>query len=59
LAERLARFYASSVGIGSVVVDPLFGASERMHATGGLVSFEPGARTAWHRHPAGQILIVT
>jgi quercetin dioxygenase-like cupin family protein len=29
-----------------------------MDATGGLVSFEPGARTAWHRHPAGQILIV-
>jgi quercetin dioxygenase-like cupin family protein len=43
---------------GSVVVDPLFGASDHMHATGGLVSFEPGARTAWHRHPAGQILIV-
>jgi quercetin dioxygenase-like cupin family protein len=44
---------------GSVVVDPLFGASDHMHDTGGLVSFEPGARTGWHRHPAGQILIVT
>jgi quercetin dioxygenase-like cupin family protein len=44
---------------GSVVVDPLFGASDHMHTTGGVVSFEPGARTAWHRHPAGQILVVT
>ena len=44
---------------GSVIVDPLFGATEHTHATGGLVSFEPGARTAWHTHPAGQTLIVT
>jgi len=38
---------------------PLFDASEHTHATGGLVTFEPGARTAWHTHPAGQTLIVT
>ena len=44
---------------GSVVIDPLFEASENTHATGGLVTFEPGARTAWHTHPAGQTLIVT
>ena len=44
---------------GSVVIDPLFDASEHTHATGGLVTFEPGARTAWHTHPAGQTLIVT
>jgi len=44
---------------GSVVVDPLFEASEHTHATGGLVTFLPGARTAWHTHPAGQTLIVT
>ena len=44
---------------GSVIVDPLFGATEHTHATGGLVTFEPGARTAWHTHPAGQTLIVT
>jgi quercetin dioxygenase-like cupin family protein len=37
----------------------LFDASEYTHATGGLVTFEPGARTAWHTHPAGQTLIVT
>ena len=44
---------------GSVIVDPLFAATEHTHSTGGLVSFEPGARTAWHTHPAGQTLIVT
>ena len=44
---------------GSVTVDPLFDATEHTHATGGLVTFEPGARTAWHTHPAGQTLIVT
>ncbi len=44
---------------GSVVIDPLFDASAHTHGTGGLVTFEPGARTAWHTHPAGQTLIVT
>ncbi len=44
---------------GSVVIDPLFDATEHTHATGGLVTFEPCARTAWHTHPAGQTLIVT
>jgi len=44
---------------GSVVIDPLFDASAHTHATGGLITFEPGARTAWHTHPAGQTLIVT
>jgi quercetin dioxygenase-like cupin family protein len=44
---------------GSAIVDPLFGARDNMHSTGGLVTFAPGARSAWHTHPAGQILIVT
>ena len=44
---------------GSVMVTPLFAASEHTHASGGLVTFEPGARSAWHTHPAGQTLIVT
>src|SRR6266542_2847736 len=44
---------------GSVVIDPLFDASGHTHCGGALVSFEPGARTAWHIHPAGQTLIVT
>jgi quercetin dioxygenase-like cupin family protein len=44
---------------GSVIVDPLFELAEHTHATGGLVTFEPGARTTWHTHAAGQTLIVT
>lgn len=44
---------------GSVIVDPLFGARNTMPSTGGLVTFEPGARSAWHTHPAGQLLIIT
>ncbi len=44
---------------GSVRVDPLFQASAPSRASGSLVTFEPGARTAWHTHPLGQILIVT
>jgi quercetin dioxygenase-like cupin family protein len=43
---------------GSVRIDPLFQAPEPARATGALVTFEPGARTAWHRHPLGQTLIV-
>jgi 4-carboxymuconolactone decarboxylase len=37
----------------------LFEAIDPSHASGGSVAFEPGARTAWHSHPGGQILIVT
>src|SRR6201987_3085553 len=44
---------------GSVRVDPLFQATAPARASGSLVTFEPGARTAWHTHPLGQILIVT
>jgi 4-carboxymuconolactone decarboxylase len=44
---------------GEVQVDRLFEALPPLHASGGSVTFEPGARTAWHSHPAGQILIVT
>jgi len=44
---------------GSVRVDPLFQATAPARASGSLVTFEPGARTAWHSHPLGQILIVT
>jgi 4-carboxymuconolactone decarboxylase len=44
---------------GSVRVDPLFQASAPARASGSLVTFDPGARTAWHAHPLGQILIVT
>jgi 4-carboxymuconolactone decarboxylase len=44
---------------GSVRVEMLFEAVDPSHASGGSVSFEAGARTAWHSHPRGQILIVT
>jgi len=44
---------------GNVRVEMLFEALEPSHASGGSVTFAPGARTAWHSHPRGQILIVT
>lgn len=44
---------------GSARVDPLFEANAPARAAGARVSFEPGARTGWHSHPLGQILIVT
>src|SRR5438034_3047517 len=44
---------------GAVGITPLFDATDSSRATGGSVSFEPGARTAWHGHPRGQVLIVT
>lgn len=43
---------------GSVRIDPLFQAPEPARGGGALVTFEPSARTAWHRHPLGQTLIV-
>jgi quercetin dioxygenase-like cupin family protein len=44
---------------GRVRIDPLFEANDPARALGASVTFEPGARTAWHTHPLGQILIVT
>ena len=44
---------------GNVRIDPLFEAQEPSRVSGASVSFEPGARTAWHSHPLGQALIVT
>lgn len=44
---------------GTVRVDPLFNPPPPARARGVSVTFEPGARTAWHTHPLGQILIVT
>jgi len=44
---------------GSVRIDPLFQPSAPSRASGAYVSFEPGARTAWHTHPLGQVLVVT
>jgi quercetin dioxygenase-like cupin family protein len=44
---------------GAVRIDPLFTAPDPAFVQGALVTFEPGARTAWHTHPLGQTLIVT
>lgn len=44
---------------GTVRIDPLFSAPEPARVAMALVTFEPGARTAWHTHPLGQTLIVT
>jgi len=44
---------------GTVRIDPLFSGAAPARAMGVSVTFEPGARTAWHTHPLGQALIVT
>ena len=44
---------------GTVRIDPLFQASDSTRAASASVTFEPGARTAWHTHPLGQRLVVT
>ncbi|XAH26299.1 cupin domain-containing protein [Xylophilus sp. GW821-FHT01B05] len=44
---------------GAVRVDPLFQPKEPSRTSAGAVTFEPGARSAWHTHPLGQTLIVT
>jgi quercetin dioxygenase-like cupin family protein len=44
---------------GSVRIDPLHAASEPARVSCAYVTFEPGARSAWHTHPLGQILIIT
>ncbi|XTZ39893.1 (R)-mandelonitrile lyase [Salmonella enterica] len=44
---------------GRVRVDPLFKPDKDINVSGAYVTFEPGARSAWHTHPAGQRLIVT
>ena len=43
---------------GAVRIDPLFQSPDPARVAGALVTFEPGARTAWHTHPLGQTLIV-
>jgi quercetin dioxygenase-like cupin family protein len=44
---------------GAVRIDPLFAANDARRGAAASVTFEPGARTAWHTHPLGQTLIVT
>ncbi|MCS7219982.1 MAG: cupin domain-containing protein [Anaerolineae bacterium] len=54
-----SRRGSSDYFTGIVRVDPLFEASDPARVRCASVTFEPGARTAWHIHPLGQILIVT
>ena len=44
---------------GSVRIDPLFDPNDARRGAAASVTFEPGARTAWHTHPLGQTLIIT
>ncbi len=44
---------------GRVRIDSLFPAEGGRHSNGGAVTFEPGARTRWHTHPAGQTILIT
>jgi quercetin dioxygenase-like cupin family protein len=44
---------------GSATVEQLFPVSAPSRVSGGIVTFAPGARTAWHTHPLGQVLIIT
>lgn len=44
---------------GNVRIDPLYPANNAMRSSGGSVTFEPGARSNWHIHPVGQVLIIT
>ena len=58
-AARAATKGAEDRFTGDVRVTSLFAGTSPMRATGGQVTFAPGARTAWHSHPLGQTLIVT
>jgi quercetin dioxygenase-like cupin family protein len=53
-AQGLADWFT-----GTVRIDPLFTAPAPARVAGAAVTFEPGARTAWHTHPLGQTLVVT
>jgi len=53
-AKGLAEWFT-----GNVRIDPLFPAIDPFRGSAALVTFEPGARTAWHTHPLGQRLVVT
>jgi 4-carboxymuconolactone decarboxylase len=57
--SQLSRQGPAENFTGSVRVDPLFQAHDPARTSGVRVTFEPGARTAWHTHPLGQTLIVT
>ena len=57
--SQAPTFGSAEYFTGRVRVDPLFPASASINASAAYVTFEPGARSAWHTHPAGQRLVVT
>ena len=57
--EHAPTYGSADYFTGRVRVDPLFSANESINAYGAYVTFDPGSRTAWHTHPAGQRLVVT
>src|SRR3974390_2235845 len=57
--SQVSRRGAAEWFTGTVRIDPLFQAPEPAGVSGGQVTFEPGARTAWHTHPLGQTLVIT
>lgn len=58
-AERSARPAPADYFTGQVTIEMLFSPEAPARTSAARVTFQPGARTAWHRHPLGQILIVT
>lgn len=56
---RSARTPPAEYFTGEVSLEPLFAAEAPARAHGARVTFQPGARTAWHTHPLGQTLVVT
>ena len=57
--EQASTFGSAEYFTGRVRVDPLFAPNADIDASGAYVTFEPGAHSAWHTHPAGQRLVVT
>lgn len=58
-ADRQAVKGSDKIFTGDVLVEELYPANNSMRSSGGLVTFQPGARSNWHIHPVGQVLIVT
>lgn len=58
-ADQVSVQGSDALFTGSVRVDTLYPANNAMRSSGGSVTFEPGARSNWHIHPVGQVLIVT
>ena len=57
--EQASLKGAEAFFTGNVRIDPLYPANNAMRSSGGVVTFEPGARSNWHIHPVGQVLIIT